>query len=91
MQIKMRDTDVHLMNITVIIRIMQQHHAYRYEPDIVQYNDDVRRDEATTEHVDTDVIEKEDEEPDECLAPPDSIPTTSRRSMSDYAGKDGHI
>ncbi len=51
----------------------------------------IDRDVATDEHVDTDVIEKEDEEPDECLAPPDPIPTTSRKSMSDYSGKDGHI
>ncbi len=51
---------------------------------------DIDLDEVTDEHVDTDVIEKEDEEPDECLAPPDPILTTSRRSTSDYAGKDGH-
>ncbi len=38
----------------------------------------VDRDEATDEHVDTDVIEKEDEEPDECLAPPNPRKPKSR-------------
>ncbi len=68
-------------------------HSYRAAAPQTLYNImiDVDRDEATDEHIDTGVMEKEYEEPDECLAPPDPIPTTNRRNTSDYAGKDGHI